>query len=82
MKKLWPQVITSSPGPMPASCSATSTAAVADVSTRTGRPPQNADSAASKRSTQAPLVMWPERSTSATAAIVASSISGLANLSR
>ena len=36
-------VITSSPGPMPQSCNATSIAAVAEVSTRTGRPPQNAD---------------------------------------
>src|SRR5512135_125782 len=79
VKKLCAQVITSLPGPMPASCSAISTAAVAEVTTRTGRPPQNSDSAASKRSTQGPLVMWPERSTSPTAAIVASSIRGLAN---
>ena len=64
---------------MPHSCSAISTAAVADVTTRTGRPPQNVDSAASNRSTHTPLVMWPERSTSPTAAIVSSSSSGLAN---
>ena len=41
VKKLCADVITSSPGPMPATCSATSTAAVADVSAFTGRPPQN-----------------------------------------
>src|SRR6185437_14149503 len=81
VKKLWPQVITSSPGPISASCSATSTAAVADVSTRTGRPSQNSDSAASKRSTKMPLAMWPERSTSPAAAIDASSSNGLANFS-
>src|SRR5574340_345557 len=81
VKKLCAQVITSSPGPMPASCSATSIAAVAEVSTRTGRPSQCAESATSKRSTHGPLVMCPERRTSAAAATVASSSSGLANLS-
>src|SRR5487761_2286710 len=81
VKKLWAQVITSSPGPMPASCSAISTAAVAEVTARTGRPAQKSDSAASKRSTQGPLVMCPERSTSPTAAMVASSMTGLANFS-
>ena len=80
VKKLCADVITSSPGPTPQSCSATSIAAVADVSTRTGRPPQNADSAASNCWTHGPLVIWPERSTSPTPAIVASSSTGPANL--
>src|SRR4029077_17193694 len=81
VKKLWPQVMISSPAPISSSCSATSTAAVADDRTRTGRPSHNVESAASNRSTQGPLVMWPERRTSPTAATVASSIKGLANFS-
>ena len=80
VKKLCAEVITSSPGPMPQSCSATSTAAVAEVSTRTGRPPQKADSAASNCRTQGPLVSCPERRTSPTPAMVASSSTGPANL--
>ena len=40
VKKLCAHVMTSSPGPTPATCSATSTAAVADVKAFTGRPPQ------------------------------------------
>jgi hypothetical protein len=80
VKKLSAHVITSSPAPMPQSCSATSQAAVAEVSTFTGLPPQNADSAASNFCTHGPLAMWPERSTSATPAIVASSRTGPANL--
>src|SRR5690242_11911051 len=79
VKKLSAQVMTSSPGPIRAICSATSMAAVADVSTRTGRPSQCAESAASKRSTHGPLVTCPERSTSVTPSIVASSINGPAN---
>src|SRR4030095_13321338 len=71
----------SPPGPTSASCSATSTAAVADVSTRTGRPPQNCDRSRSKFSTQGPLAICPERKTSATPAIVSSSRYGAANLS-
>jgi len=80
VKKLCAPVITSSPGPTPQSCSATSIAAVAEVSTRTGRPPQNPSSCRSKRVTQGPLVIWPERRTPATPVIVASSKSGPANL--
>ena len=80
VKKLCADVITSSPGPMPASCSATSTAAVAEVMAFTGRPPQNADSARSNACTRGPLVIQPERSTSATPAMVASSSTGPANL--
>ena len=57
VKKLWAHVITSSPGPIPASCSATSTAAVAEVRTRTGRPLQKSESDASNRRTQGPLAM-------------------------
>src|SRR5438270_13905288 len=73
--------MTSSPAPIPANWSATSTAAVADASVRTGRPAQNCESARSNVSTHGPLVIWPERNTSATPAIVASSISGPANFS-
>ncbi len=80
VKKLWALVITSSPAPMPASCSATSTAAVADVSTRTGRPPQNSESDSSNRRTHGPLARCPDRRTSPTPAMVASSSTGPANL--
>ena len=80
VKKLCAHVMTSSPGPISASCSATSTAAVAEFRTRTGRPSQNRESSRSNASTQGPLVMWPERKTWATSAIVSSSSSGLANL--
>ena len=72
-------VMTSSPGPMPHTCSASSSAAVADDTQRTGRPPTNADSAASNALSFGPLVIQPERSTSATSAIVASSSAGRAN---
>jgi hypothetical protein len=80
VKKLCAEVMTSSPGPMPQSCSATSTAAVAEVSARTGRPSQKRDSSASNFCTHGPLAMCPERSTSVTPATVSSSMSGLANL--
>src|SRR5215831_2664188 len=80
VKKLCAQVITSSPGPTPASCSATSTAAVAEVSAFTGRPPQNSDSDRSNVWTHGPLVIQPERSTLPTPATVASSSTGPANL--
>ena len=71
-------VITSSPGPMPATCSASSRAAVADATTRTGRPPASVESAASNALTLGPLVIQPERSTAATSAMVASSSVGRA----
>ena len=80
VKKLCADVITSPPGPIPQSCNATSTAAVAEVSTRTGRRSQKADSCASNFCTQGPLAMWPERRTASTPAMVVSSSSGLANL--
>jgi hypothetical protein len=72
-------VITSSPGPAPTSCSAISSAAVADDTTRAGRPPWNTDSAASSAFTCGPLVIQPERNTSPTPATVASSSVGRAN---
>ena len=59
-------VMTSSPGPMPARRSATSSVAVPELKARTGRPPQYSDSAASNALTLGPLVIQPERSTSAT----------------
>ncbi len=46
---------------------------------RTGRPPQNSESAASNFWFCGPVVIQPERSTSATPWIVSSSISGLTN---
>jgi hypothetical protein len=69
-------LITSSPGPTPARRSATSSVAVPELKARTGRPPQIAESAASKACTFGPLVIQPERSTSQTAAMVSSSIDG------
>ncbi len=78
-KNVMDGVITSSPGPMPATCSAISSAAVADDTTRTGRPPTVAASAASNAFTLGPLVIQPERSTSATSATVASSSVGREN---
>jgi hypothetical protein len=69
-------VMTSSPGPTPASRRATSSVAVPELKARTVRPPQWAESAASKACTFGPLVIQPERSTSPTAAMVASSMLG------
>lgn len=69
-------VMTSSPGPTPATASAISSAAVAEVITRTGRPPTCSDSAASKRVTCGPLASQPERSTATTSPIVSSSMLG------
>ena len=63
---------------MPHSCSAISSAAVADDTTRTGRPPTLAASAASNAFTLGPLVIQPLRRTAATSATVASSRVGLA----
>ena len=72
-------VMTSSPGPIPHTVSASSRAAVADDTQRTGRSPTYAESAASKALSFGPLVIQPERRTSATLAIVASSSAGRAN---
>ena len=69
-------VMTSSPGPMPAMRSATSIVAVPLAKVRTMRPPKYSDSAASNAATFGPEVIQPERSTSATAAMVASSMVG------
>ena len=69
-------VMTSSPGPTPARRSATSSVAVPELKQRTGRPPQCRESAASKLFTCGPEVIQPERNTSATPAMVASSIVG------
>ena len=63
-----------------APCEETPTAAVADVMTLTGRPPQKPDSAASNFCTHGTLVIQPERSTSPTPVMVASSSTGPANL--
>src|ERR1700722_8496775 len=56
--------------------SAISIVQVPELKTRTGRPPQSAESCPSKAFTCGPDVSQPERSTSATPAIVSSSISG------
>src|SRR6516162_717892 len=77
--KLSAGVMTSSPGPMPQASSAISRPAVAEVWVRTGRPPRYADSSASSCATLGPLASQPERSTSATAAIVSSSMLGRVN---
>ena len=75
-------VITSCPGPTPARRRPTSSAAVPEQNARTGRPPQWRESAASKARTCGPEVIQPERSTSATPAMVASSIDGRVKGSR
>ena len=72
-------VITSWPGPMPAMRSAISIVHVPELNTRTGRPPQYSESFASNAFTCGPDVIQPERSTSATPAIVSSSIVGRVN---
>ena len=69
-------VITSSPGPMPQTRSASSNAAVPELTSLTGRPPKRADKAASNCWHLGPVVIQPERSTAATSLIVASSIEG------
>src|SRR5262245_57945583 len=71
-------VTTSSPGPTLARRRPRTSAAVPELNVRTGRPPQYAESAASKRCTSGPEVIQPERSTAATPAIVSSSITGRA----
>src|SRR5437764_871575 len=75
-------VMTSSPGPMPARRSATSMVAVPLASARTGRPPKSRDSCDSNSSTFGPDVIHPDSSTEPTAAIVAASMCGCANGSR
>src|SRR3954469_14502837 len=72
-------VITSCPGPTPAIRSAISIVQVPELKTRTGRPPQYSESFASSSLTFGPEVNQPERSTSATPAIVSSSIVGRVN---
>ena len=75
-KKVNGVVMTSSPGCTPATASAISSAPVAELIARTGRPSQYCDSSCSSCLTQGPLVIQPERSTSATPAMVSSSIDG------
>ena len=71
-------MITSCPAPTPASLRPTSSAAVPEEKLRTARPPHSRDSAASNAFTCGPEVIQPERRTSATPAIVSSSIKGRA----
>ena len=72
-------VMTSSPLPTPATRRAISSAAVAEFMARTGRPPTCSESAASNARARGPVVIHPERRTSATSAIVASSMEGRVN---
>jgi hypothetical protein len=72
-------VITSSPGPTPAILRAISIVHVPELNARTGRPPKKSESFASNAFTCGPEVIHPERSTSATPAIVSSSIEGRVN---
>jgi hypothetical protein len=50
---------------------------VPELKLRTGRPPKYSDNMFSNAATFGPVVIQPDRSTSATAAIVASSMVGL-----
>src|SRR5450432_274696 len=77
-KKLCAGMMTSSPGPIPISSSATCMAAVAEVSARTGRPEKRAESSFSKAAARGPVTSHRVRSVSATAAIIASSMVGRA----
>src|SRR5471032_2685965 len=72
-------VMTSSPAPTPAIRKAISMVQVPELNVRTGRPPKNSESCASNAWTLGPLVIQPERNTSPTAAMVASSMTGLEN---
>ena len=72
-------VMTSSPGPMPAMRSATSMVEVPLAKVRTGRPPKNPESSDSNSCTLGPEVIQPDRSTSPTLAMVASSSVGRVN---
>src|SRR6185503_19598511 len=78
-KKLCAGITTSSPGPTPSSSRASCIAAVAEVSVRTGRPAKRSESAFSKAATRGPVTIQRERSVSATAAIIDSSMVGRAN---
>src|ERR1700722_16499011 len=70
-------VITSSPGPMPAMRKAISMVQVPELKVRTGRPEKYSDRRDSKAFTFGPLlVSQPERRTSVTPAMVASSMEG------
>src|SRR5262245_7535812 len=69
-------VITSWPGPTPAMRSAISIVQVPELKARTGRLPKYSDSFDSKSLTFGPEVIHPERSTSATPAMVSSSMLG------
>src|SRR6185437_9523444 len=67
-------VMTSSPGPMPAMRKAISMVQVPELKVRTGRPEKYSDKLDSKARTFGPLlVSQPERRTSVTSAMVASS---------
>ncbi len=72
-------VITSWPGPTPAMRSAISMVHVPELKARTGRPPAYSESRASRAFTCGPEVIQPERSTSATPAMVSSSMNGRVN---
>src|ERR1700722_16545954 len=70
-------VMTSSPGPMPAMRKAISIVQVPELKVRTGRPEKNSDSRDSNAFTFGPLLVnQPERRTSVTPAMVASSMEG------
>ncbi len=71
--KLMAGVMTSSPGPMPHTCKATSSPPVAEVRERTGRPPRYSERPFSKACTLGPLASQPERRTSTTPWMVSSS---------
>jgi hypothetical protein len=70
-------VMTSCPGPTPAIRSAISIVHVPELKARTGRPPKYSESLASNAFTWGPEVIQPDRRTSATPAMVSSSIAGL-----
>ena len=69
-------VMTSSPGPIPATCKAIFIVAVPLAKQRTVAPPKYPPKALSNSNTLGPEVIQPERRTSATAEIVASSMVG------
>ncbi len=69
-------VMTSWPSSMPSIRSATSIVTAPELNTRTVRPRNSSDSAASNSAATRPVASQPERSTSATPRMVCSSISG------
>ena len=69
-------VTTSWPSPTPSMRSATSIVTVPELYARTVRPPKNSESVSSNLRATGPVVIQPDRSTSATPRIVSSSISG------